>query len=80
MGLPCSCVRVRGALLVSGGEDKAVKLWALSPTGGECVATLLHGDTAVKGVALSPSGFVASSGGDGARALVVWGPAAAAST
>lgn len=71
IGLPLSCVRLLTGLLVSGG-DETVKLWSLkgsSPTGEpECVATVSHGAN-IKGVAISPNGFIASAGGN---VLAVW--------
>ena len=61
-------------LLVSGGEDRQVKVWSLAG-GGACVATLQHG-AAVKGLAVSAAGFIASAGTNG---LVIWGGNRAAS-
>ena len=68
VGLPLSSVRLLGSgLLVTGGEDRQVKVWSLAGGGG-CVATLNHG-AAVKGLAVSPAGFVASVGANG---LTLW--------
>ena len=75
-GLPLSSVRLlSGAglaggvgVLVSGGEDRQVKVWSLA-AGGACVATLQHG-AAVKGLAVSAAGFIASAGTNG---LIIWG-------
>ena len=71
---PVFSVRLVGGVLVSGGEDKTVKLWSLAGAGDEqteSVATLVHGAT-VRGVAISPRGFVAAAG---RQKLVVWKPA-----
>ena len=69
---PVFCVRFYGGVLASGGEDKTVKLWSVA-NDGECVVTLTHGAT-VRGIAISPKGFVASVGGN-AKKLVIWRPA-----
>ena len=74
VGLPCSCVRMLGGLLITGGEDKIAKVWALAG-GGECVASLTH-TASVKGVAISQKGFVATTvAGSTGNSLIVWGPA-----
>jgi WD40 repeat protein len=66
-------VRLRGSALVSGGDDKVVRVWSLSSDGdGECLASLTHGATA-KGTAVSKTGFVVSAGGKG-RPLIIWRP------
>lgn len=70
---PVFSVRFYGGVLASGGEDKTVKLWSVADDGVECVATLPHGAT-VRGIAISPKGFVASVGGS-AKKLVIWRPA-----
>ena len=67
------CVHMAEGVLVSGGgPDKNVKLWSLARD-GECVASFVHGAT-VRGVAVSPLGFIASAGGKFKR-LMVHGPA-----
>ena len=69
-----ACVRLTaGGVLLSGGGDQAVRLWALDTE--ECVGTLSHGDV-VKGVAAWPAaGLVATAGGRSGR-LIVWRPSA----
>ena len=52
----CNCsVALSGAVLVSGGADKRVKVWSLAEgASDECVATLEGHAMGVCGVALSP--------------------------
>ena len=71
-------MRVRwlaGGALVSSGLDGVVRVWTLSSSGeATSVANLPHEDN-VRGLAVSPSlGFIASSGGGKAKAVVVWRP------
>jgi WD40 repeat protein len=63
-------VRLRGSVLVSGGDDKMVRLWSLKEGDGECVTALTHGAT-VKGIAISKVGWVVSAGGKG-MPLTIW--------
>ena len=66
-------VSLSGSVLVSGGGDARVKVWALGDDAGECVATCEGHSEYVRGVALSASGgFVASVGYPGE--LIVWRP------
>ena len=71
-------MHLAGAVLVSGGgSDKNVKIWNLADTfstvgDSECVTTLAHGAT-VRGVVVSPQGFVASVGGKD-KVLRIWKP------
>ena len=84
---PVLSVRLLGAgLLVSGSEDNIVRLWSLAVdssgvggSGGECIATLTHGEK-VRGLAISlgqgqggAGCFIASCGGPSKR-LIVWRP------
>jgi len=71
------CVVLSEALLLSGSDDKSVKLWALgdekAPT-KECVATTKH-VSGVRGVVLVPSRGVAASLSYGTQGeLLVWQP------
>ena len=61
-----------GVLVSGGGPDKNVRLWSLARD-GECVASFEHGAT-VRGVAVSPLGFIASAGGK-FKQLIIHGPA-----
>ena len=67
-----NALRLRGALLVSGGMDALVKVWLLTDGGAELVAALAH-DERVRGVALLTSGNVAAVGMQDAG-VVVWRP------
>ena len=65
-------VRLVGGVLVSGSEDKTLKIWSLTPEDeGECIATLTHGAT-VKGLALSRKGGLLASAGGNLKKLAVW--------
>lgn len=71
-GLFPFCVHMLHGVLVSGGgPDRSVKLWSLAGD-GECIQTFVHGST-IRGVAVSPLGFVASVGGK-LKQLLIWGP------
>ena len=73
-----ACVALSGSMVLSGGWDKTVKVWALTgEASAECVATLEGHSKVVKGV-IAGAGWVASQsapygGGDGE--LIVWRPA-----
>ena len=75
-----------GGLLLSGGQDQNIKLWAIphtkipdsgaEPGVGEpvCLATAAHGEM-VRGLAMNPSDrFFVSAGGRSSSGLVIWRP------
>ena len=66
---PIFSVVIKDGLLASGGHEKTIKVWTLD---GECIATMNHG-AAVRGLAISPLGFIASSGGK--VGAIIWEPA-----
>ncbi len=70
---PVSCVRLHSGMLLSGGEDGHVKLWALAAAdGGDEAVLTLPGKTPVQGLAFSSlAGFIAVAAGD---TLQVWRP------
>lgn len=75
---PVFCVRMLGHTLVSGGQDKMVKVWNLmgeEVNSEPCVAVLEHGAN-VRGLATSPQGgVIVTAGGRASNGVVVWRPA-----
>ena len=65
------CVALSGSMVVSGGPDKTVKVWALTgEASAECVATLEGHSAWVRGV-VAGAGWVASQN---RGELIVWRP------
>ena len=73
-GSPVLSVRLLGGVLVSGGQDKHLRLWSLA-NNGECIGTYEHG-AIVRGLHVSPLGFIASAGGsmNTRSSLRIWRP------
>ena len=64
-------VALSGSMVVSGGRDKVIKVWALTgEASAECVATLQGHTEYVVGVAVGPD-FVASQAFKDSE-LIVW--------
>ena len=69
---PVFSVRLRKGVLVSGGQDHGITVWALTDD-AEFITRLTHGAN-VRGLSISSKGFIASSGGT-LKKLIVWHPA-----
>ena len=66
-------VALSGSMVVSGGLDKVVKVWALTgEASAECVTTLKGHSDFVMGVVAGPD-FVASQAKESSE-LIVWRP------